>query len=154
MSKCAIFGKPGWVNGTSHTTNSPTDQLVIFNLTIYRTLNLRIMIIFNVFKVTNGKGEKKLLQIPKINYCDFRRSSNSVPILSDLIKFAETFGNIFFKCPAQPGFYYVKDVPVSAIPIWILMPTGNYHISVRLIDENDVKKPVNFYKADAFFERN
>jgi Protein of unknown function (DUF1091) len=111
------------------------------------------MIIFTIFKTDSGK-KLKILQIPKLNYCDFRRSGDVVPVLSDLSQFAGSFGNLIFKCPAQPGNFYIKDLPLNLLPIWTLVPKGNFQFVVSFTDENNVKKPVNFLKVGAFVTQN
>jgi Protein of unknown function (DUF1091) len=98
-----------------------------------------LQITFKMFKIENGI-KKKLLQLPKLNYCDLRRTSGIVPILSEFLTSLEPFGNLIFNCPASPGVYYVKGFPMSAFTAAPLIPVGYYFMVVEVFDDNDRKK--------------
>jgi Protein of unknown function (DUF1091) len=81
-----------------------------------------------------------MLDIPKVNYCDLRRTSGKVPILSEFLTSLESFGNLIFNCPASPGAYYVKDFPMTAFTAAPLIPVGYYYMVIEMYDDNDRKK--------------
>jgi Protein of unknown function (DUF1091) len=82
----------------------------------------------------------KILQIPKLNYCDLRRTSGNIPILSEFLKSLESYGNLIFDCPALPGVYYVKAFPMSDLTIAQFIPVGYYNMILEIFDDNDRKK--------------
>jgi Protein of unknown function (DUF1091) len=94
---------------------------------------------FRIFNVENGI-KKKMIQIPKFNYCDLRRTSGKIPILSEFLISLEAFGNIAFNCPALPGVYYVKAFPMSAITFAQFVPVAHYNMIIEIFDDNDRKK--------------
>jgi Protein of unknown function (DUF1091) len=153
INKIVVNYQPGWTNGSFNLTNEPMGQLFSINITLGKNINLRIMMDFTVFKTDSGK-KMRILQIPKFNYCDFRRSGDNVPLLSDLFRFVENYGNLLFKCPVEPGFFYIRDLPMGLLPKWSLFPRGKFQIILSLKDENNVKKPVNFIKATGFVTQN
>lgn len=107
---------------------------------------------FQLFRIAN-RQKLKILHVPKLNYCDLRRKTGTIPILTDLLKVWEHYGNIVFVCPAEPAMYYIKDFPIDSMPIGALIPIGQYSMAVDIIDENNRKKPVIVASFVNFFDR-
>jgi hypothetical protein len=98
-----------------------------------------------LFKIENEK-KKKVLQIPKLNYCVLRRTASIVPLVSVMLDEMLQYGNIGKVCPINPGIYFLKNYPVAQAPVVAFFPKGLYAVSVQLLDEN--KKAVVVWSAD------
>jgi Protein of unknown function (DUF1091) len=140
ITNLTVKTNPGISDVTIELKNVPNDQIVKINMTFFKRIDLQIMVNFRLSKI-EGKTIKRILQAPKLNYCDFRRHGRSVPILSDLINVVASYGNLIFDCPAQPGTYSIEHFSVSKIPMLPIISAGNYLIISGLVDENVKTKP-------------
>jgi len=131
--------------------NGTDDHLLSLNLTLQRVLDYKIMLVFKISKI-EGDAKKKILQIPKISFCELRRKGFVVPVLSDILKIVADFGNLVFYCPAKPGFYFLKDFPINYLPIATIIPSGNYRLDFQLINENKAK-PLNLWKLELYLTK-
>jgi Protein of unknown function (DUF1091) len=145
-------GNPGLTNVTVSLKNVVDDQNLSINLTIFKRLNHQIMVNFKLSKM-EGKAMKTIFQAPKFNYCDLRRHGVAMPIVTDLFKAVEVYGNLVFKCPAEPGVYSIKDMNVNKLPIMSLISTGVYVIATEMMDENRRSRPDLIMRFKAFFSR-
>jgi Protein of unknown function (DUF1091) len=133
-------GTPGLTNASVILTRDVDDQTYSINITILKRLTNKIMVDFKMSKI-EGKGMKKIFQVPKFNYCNMRRQGAAIPVMTDLFKAIEQYGNMVFKCPAVPGFYTLKDVQVIKLPIMNLFPTGVFVLNTDVTDDNLGPKP-------------
>jgi hypothetical protein len=83
-----------------------------------------------------------MIQIPKFNYCDMRRSGNTVPLISKLFEELLEYGNIAAPCPIKPGLYFIKNYPVQQTTMLSFFPAGTYTSAIQLLDENDKLKVI------------
>jgi hypothetical protein len=90
-----------------------------------------------------------MIQIPKFNYCDMRRSGSTVPLISTLFVELLKYGNIAAPCPIKPGLYFVKNYTVQQTATFSFFPAGVYTSVIQLLDEND--KPKVIVKIEQFF---
>jgi len=102
--------------------------------------------------IVDGTVKRKMFDIPKMNYCAWQRSGESVPILSDLLKLAAKHSNMVFRCPAKPGFYWAKDYPIKEMPIAPVLPIGTYVFSFHVSDEHQ-KKALTFFRLEFFLTK-
>jgi hypothetical protein len=161
--------------GIANTTlnNVTGQQLLNINLNLYKELKFKIMvkypmslifisyviifIIFffvvveyKLFKIENEE-KIKMLQIPKFNYCNIRRSGSTVPLISKLFNELLKYGNIVAPCPIKPGNYFIKNFPVQTSGLLSFFPAGLYTSAIQLLDENAKSKTI--IKIELFFSR-
>jgi Protein of unknown function (DUF1091) len=144
---------PGIANSTVTILEVEDDQLVTIDVVFQKRFNLQIMVNFRLHKI-EGKAIKRILQAPKFNYCDFRRQGVYVPVLTDVMKVIESFGNLIFKCPAEPGLYSIKNFSISNVPVFPFMSPGSYLMVAELLDENVISKPELISRFKVYFTRN
>jgi Protein of unknown function (DUF1091) len=137
---------------TVNLSKAVDDQTFSVNLTIYKLVKNQIMFYLKLSKM-EGKVMKKIFQVPKFNYCNLRRHGAAMPIVTDLFKAAEEYGNLVFKCPAEPGFYTLKDVEVNKLPIMSLVSTGVYLLTAEMMDENRRSRPDLIMRFKLFVTR-
>jgi Protein of unknown function (DUF1091) len=95
----------------------------------------------------NGKMRTKLLDIPKMNYCNVRRSLKTAPMLSNFIGYINRYGNWTSYCPWKPGLYGIWNAPMddNFLPMKNMIPNGKYLMTNNITDENGPVQPlVNF----------
>jgi hypothetical protein len=103
-----------------------------------------------VFKVEN-KMKKLWLHVPKLNYCDMRRRTGSVRIVSDFFKLVSQYGNLVGMCPFKIGEYNIKELSVKQPTMQPFFPYGSYWVAVQFLEEN--RKSTNIVKFDFGFDR-
>jgi Protein of unknown function (DUF1091) len=151
LTKTTQICTPGWLNGSFSVINTTDDQLLSLDITLQRLLDYKIVLAFQIFKI-EGRVRKKVLQIPKINYCDAQRKGFIIPVLSDILKVLADYGNIVAHCPVKPGSYVLEEFPINYLPIATIIPLGNYGIVFQLIDENKAK-PLNLWKLELYLSK-
>jgi hypothetical protein len=96
---------------------------------------------------------KKLwFHVPKLNYCDMRRRTGAIPILSDFFKLISQYGNLLAMCPFKIGEYNIKGLAVQQPTLQTLYPYESYWVAIQLLEEN--RKSTNIVKFDFGFDRN
>jgi Protein of unknown function (DUF1091) len=110
----------------------------------------RFQIIYQIMKIVDGK-KKKLLVLPKINFCEFLTSVSVIPILSSFFADSANFSNLARKCPFKPGFYYINQFPTDSPTEDMFLSRGVYYSSVQIFDEN--KKKINVLKVEIYSEQ-
>jgi hypothetical protein len=105
---------------------------------------------FKIFKIANRK-RTTFLQIPKLNYCDLRRTGSSIPFLSVFIDESLKYGNLAKQCPIEPDIMFMKDYPLERFPLVSFFPIGSYYITIQISDENG--KAITIWRIDANFRR-
>jgi Protein of unknown function (DUF1091) len=96
----------------------------------------------------------KVLDIPKINYCDIRRSGQFFPIVSDLLTALQRRGNMTSLCPVSPGLLYLENIKISQQAMAKLFSFGRFKLVNKIFDENNRKQKtictieifINFYE--------
>jgi hypothetical protein len=95
---------------------------------------------------------KKLwFHVPKLNYCDMRRSTGSFPIISDLLKVVSQYGNLAGMCPFKVGEYYMKGFGMDHTTLQSFFGIGSYLSVIQVLEEN--RKSTNIVKFDFGFDR-
>jgi hypothetical protein len=92
-----------------------------------------------------------MFQIPKLNYCEMRRRSSLIPIVSTLMEETLKYGNIGQQCPLKPGNHFVKDYPIDRFPLVSIFAIGSYAASAYFSDENG--KAITFWRFELNFRR-
>jgi hypothetical protein len=103
-----------------------------------------------MFKVDNGK-KTKLIDVPKLNYCQMRRAGSLIPMLSKMIDEVMEYGNLAQQCPLKPATYYLKDYPVERSVMASFFPIGSYFGTLKVYDEN--RKSILVWNIETNFKR-
>jgi Protein of unknown function (DUF1091) len=154
IQKLLVTGAPKWTSASSNFTNDTVtgQQLLSIDMTVFKRLQFKVMLVFKLFRM-EMQTKVKVFHIPKLNYCDLRQASGIVPMVSSILKSAEKFGNLIFKCPAAPGNYSMRDYPMGGLTIGAMIPPGLYVVHFDLIDENRKNNPVAFLKIECHMFR-
>jgi hypothetical protein len=107
--------------------------------------------LFKIFKVEN-KMKKLWLHVPKFNYCDMRRRTGAIPIVSDFFKVILQSGNLLGMCPFKIGEYNIKGFAVQQPTMQPFFSYGSYWVAIQLLEEN--RKSTNIVIFDYKFDRN
>jgi Protein of unknown function (DUF1091) len=101
-------------------------------------------------KIVDGK-KKKLLILPKMNFCELLTSVSIIPILSNFLTDSASFSNFAKICPFKPGFYFIKQFPTDSHEEDMFLSRGVYYSFVQLLDEN--KKRMSVLKIEIYSEQ-
>jgi Protein of unknown function (DUF1091) len=98
-------------------------------------LNFQLQITFKISRIENGK-KRKILAVPKANFCEFLSSMSHIPIISSVAKSTMKYGYTRMQCPFAPSVYFVKQFPTKFAGEDLLLPRGLYYSMVEMFDEN------------------